>query len=122
MAIKKSKEEWAEEPAVSNELKEIKETERNIQLKTKTKRQEAKIPFAVRIPESLYNELKNYLEEYGRSGESMNEIFMNGAKTELQKRLAKAGENLDGKKRLNNIISDLTGVINNLHDLRNGLQ
>ncbi|MHB1680816.1 MAG: hypothetical protein ACYCTB_09990 [bacterium] len=115
MAIKKSKKEWAEEPIIN---KEIKESEPNIQLKIKTKRQEAKIPFAVRIPESLYNDLKNYLEKYGKAGESMNEIIMSGTETELQKRLSAAGENLNSKAIINNIISGIQGFLKELEGLK----
>lgn len=107
MTIKKSKEEWVKE-------------DESVAIKIKRSAiQDLKVPFAVRVPESLYRELKNYLENYGRRGESINEMFIVGVQNELQKRLAKAGDfSLDNETKINNIISDLTNAINDLQNLQ----
>jgi hypothetical protein len=118
MPIKKSKDEWASEPAKSvQEEPAAKLRNNDPEPPKKSRRQEAKIPFAVRIPESLYNDLKDYIERYGKAGESMNEIIMSGTESELQKRLLTAGENLDEKSRKDNLISAIMNAAKELKEL-----
>ncbi|MGH6878608.1 MAG: hypothetical protein ACREHV_14700, partial [Rhizomicrobium sp.] len=63
MAIKKSKEEWAREPIAARD--EIKDLRQEPVLKSrhegKHRATETKVPYAVRMPESLYLEVKDYL-------------------------------------------------------------
>ncbi|MHB1546845.1 MAG: hypothetical protein ACYCSB_04200 [bacterium] len=90
MAIKKSKEEWAREPIAGRN--EIKDRSQKSVLKSrdegKHQATETKVPYAVRMPESLYLEVKDYLERYGRRGESINEMFVAGMRKELKERMA----------------------------------
>ncbi|MHB8231940.1 MAG: hypothetical protein ACYDDB_03450 [bacterium] len=119
MPIKKSKDEWASESAKSvQEDPAAKLKNNDPEPPKKSRRQEAKIPFAVRIPESLYNDLKDYIERYGKAGESMNEIIMAGTESELQKRLSKAGESLDSKIKINNIISGIQSFLKELEEFK----
>ena len=64
------------------------------------KKAEKKIPFVARIPESLYNELKKYLETYADEKESINDIMILGARAELEERLKRHSQDigLDAKK------------------------
>jgi hypothetical protein len=90
VAIKKSKEEWAREPIAGRD--EIKDQRQESVLKSrhegKHQTTETKVPYAVRMPESLYLEVKDYLERYGRRGESINEMFVSGIRKELKERMA----------------------------------
>jgi hypothetical protein len=67
---------------------------------TGRKKAEKKISFVARIPESLYSELKKYLEAYAEAGESINDIMVSGARAELEARLKRHSQNigLDAKK------------------------
>jgi hypothetical protein len=79
---------------------------------------EIKIPFAARVPASLYESIKDYLDKYGRRGESMNEIFMSGGFAELQKRLSIVGKNVDREIKINYIIDGIKCFLKELEDLK----
>lgn len=91
MAIKKSKEEWAREPITDANKEEIKEWRPEQALKSKHESNrheaEAKRSYSVRMPESLFFEVKNYIDNYARRGESMNEMFVAGMRKELKERI-----------------------------------
>ena len=117
MAIKKSKEEWANEPAKSVNVIAPVQTEEQNPVKIKLKRKETKIGFAVRIPESLYSGIKDYLEKYGRTSESINEILITGGETELRKRLDRIDKVSDKKSRKQELIAELISIANELEEL-----
>jgi hypothetical protein len=82
------------------------------------KHREIKIPFAARVPENLYESIKDYLDKYGKRGESMNDIFIAGGFVELQKRLSIVGKNVDREIKINYIIGSIKDFLKVLEDLK----
>lgn len=111
MPIKKSmnfnSESWANQaPHVENitELQERKKTDK-------------KISFAARIPESLYNELKKYVETYADEKESINDIIVSGARAELETRLKKHNAIIAAETRLEELIETIEKSVKELKTL-----
>lgn len=111
MPIKKSmnfnSESWANQaPHVENitELQERKKTDK-------------KISFAARIPESLYNELKKYLETYADEKESINDIMILGARAELETRLKKHNAIIAAETRREELIETIEKSVKELKTL-----
>ncbi len=82
------------------------------------KHRDIKIPFAARVPENLYDSIKDYLNKYGKHGESMNDIFVTGGFVELQKRLSIIGKNVDREIKINYIIGGIKDFLKDLEDLK----
>ena len=76
-----------------------------------------KIVFSARIPESLYNELKSYIEKYGAQKESINDIIVAGAREELETRLKKHNAKIDNETKKEYIIKTLENSIKELKTL-----
>lgn len=87
-------------------------------VKSKKRLREIKIPFAARVPEKLYDSIKDYLDKYGKRGESMNDIFIAGGFVELQKRLSIVGKNVDREIKINYIIDGIKCFLKELEDLK----
>jgi hypothetical protein len=74
-----------------------------------------KIVFSARIPESLYNELKSYIEKYGKEKESINDIIIAGAREELETRLKKHSQDIGNEAKKEDIIKTIE---KNLRELK----
>ena len=83
----------------------------------KRKKAEKKISFATRIPESLHNELKKYIETYADEKESINDIIVSGARAELEARLKKHGQNTNPETKKEAIIETIEKAIKELKTL-----
>ena len=68
------------------------------------KKADKKIVFSARIPETLYTELKNYIEKYSTEKESINDIIVAGAKTELETRLKKHSQEIGNEAKKEDIV------------------
>lgn len=79
------------------------------------KKADKKIVFSARIPESLYIELKNYIEKYSEEKESMNDIIIAGTRTELETRLKKHNESIGNEAKKEDIIKTIE---KNLRELK----
>ena len=109
MPIKKSKDEWAAGAGIERQ------EENN---GAGPKRQRPKVPFAVRIPADLHDTMKDYIEKHARAGESINEILMAGAEAEMLKRLVRAGESIDNKTQIKNVISGIQEYLRELDRIK----
>lgn len=85
--------------------------------KSEYNKTEKKIVFSARIPETLYAELKNYIEKYGAQKESINDIIVAGAMTELKERLKKNNAKISNKSKKENIIKTIENNIDELKTL-----
>lgn len=110
MPIKKSNltsENWA------NQAPHASETE----LAAGRKKAEKKISFATRIPESLYNELKKYIETYASEKESINDVIIVGTRAELEARLKQHNQNIGVEAKKEAVIEMLEKGIKELKTL-----
>ena len=107
MTIKKSiqADKWAEQAPHGG---------RQEQAKT---RGEKKISFAARIPESLYSDIKNYIDTSGAEKESINDIIIAGTKLELETRLKKHNKNISAEARKEALLSDIEKAVKELKSL-----
>ena len=109
MPIKKSNlnpESWA------NQAPQDPETERG----AGRKKAEKKISFATRIPESLYNELKKYIQTADEK-ESINDIIVSGTRSELELRLKKHNLNIGIEMKKEALIETIEKSIKELKTL-----
>ena len=107
MTIKKSnfnQESWVNQAGNQNP-----DTDKSGQSKNK------KIVFSARIQESLYNELKSYIEKYGKEKESINDIIIAGAREELETRLKKHSQDIGNEAKKEDIIKTIE---KNLRELK----
>jgi hypothetical protein len=78
------------------------------------KKAEKKIPFAARIPENLYSELKEYVETYADEKESINDIIVSGARAELETRLKKHNAIIAAETRREELIETIEKSVKEL--------
>ena len=76
-----------------------------------------KIPFVARIPESLYNELKKYLQTYAEEKESINDIIVSSARAELEARLKKHGQDIGREAKKEAVLETLQKAVKELEKL-----
>ena len=96
MTIKKSnfnQENWVNQAGNQNPDTDKPESKKN-----------KKIVFSARIQESLYNELKSYIEKYGAQKESINDIIVAGAREELETRLKKHSQEIGNEAKKEDIV------------------
>ncbi len=81
------------------------------------KKAEKKISFVARIPESLYIELKKYLEAYADEKESINDIMITGARAELEERLKKHSQDVGLEAKKEAVLETLQKAVKELEKL-----
>ena len=111
MPIKKSinlnSESWANQAQHVENITELPEK----------KKTDKKISFAARIPESLYAELKKYIETYADEKESINDVIVLGARAELETRLKMHNAIIAAETRREELIESIEKSVKELKTL-----